>query len=83
MNNNKKMLNKFATYGLHNDIEGVALRTWNRCQTLMNIHNDLGSAYAEMYLDKLDEAARVQVKVMFGLIANLGIDEVRRQVIKG
>lgn len=78
-----KMLAKFMSYSNHNDIKDVSLRTWNRCQTAVNIKEDLGSAFAEKYLAKLDKNARTQVNIMFGFMSTLGQDEVRRQVMRG
>ena len=78
-----KMLAKFMTYSHHNDIKDVSLRTWNRCQTAVNIKEDLGAAFAERYLAAMDKNARTQINIMFGFMSTLGQDEVKRQVMRG
>ncbi len=78
----KKKVNEFKGYSLFDDIENATIRTWNRCQTYINIKEAHGPELAEDYLKQFNKAGQSHLYVMFKAITVKGYDKVRHDVQK-
>ena len=77
------MKNSFKGNSLFNDVQDVALRTWNRSAIMFNLMADKGIDSAREYMGKLDEVSQKQVYAMLNLIKAQGYEETKKKIIRG
>ena len=65
------------------DVQSVALRTWNRCSVVFNLRADAGDDEAAAYVAQFDDISRQQMKAMFDYILLKGYSTVRCEVTNG
>lgn len=65
------------------DIQDEKLRTFNRCQTALVIHSDLGKQACDKYLSQFSTEVHKRMYLMFFEIEEFGEDEVKKQIMKG
>lgn len=73
-------MDNFKGYGLFNDVEDKVLRTWNRCQTFLNIKEQHGEELAKEYLNKFDPLEQLFMMATFTSISMKGMESVRMEV---
>ena len=73
----------YKGYSLFNDVEDIALRTWNRGTVLFNMNKDHGSNFVEGYASQLGQVEKAQMIAMYQYIAIKGADEVRKEINSG
>lgn len=77
------MNNNYKGYSLFNDVEDKALRTWNRCVVMFNIHSDHGEKFSENYANCLSKVEKMQVMAMLQYIKVKGAEAVRNEINNG
>ena len=85
-NNNIEGVNTQASYkgfSLFNEVENVALRTWNRCVVALNINADNGKDLCSQYLNQLDKVSKLQVMAMLQYIKARGAEETLKEIRSG
>lgn len=76
-------MNSYKGYSLFNDVDDVALRTWNRCTVMFNINIDQGEEFVSGYIGSLSNVERMQVMAMYQYIAVKGTEAVRLEINQG
>lgn len=75
--------NNYRGYSLFNDIEDVALRTWNRCVVLCNVNHTHGEAFVEGYSANMSKVDKMQMMAMLHYIKARGAEEVKKEINQG
>jgi hypothetical protein len=67
-------------YSTFDHIENVVLRTWNRSETIANIHQKHGEEAAEEYFTSFEEQDQLRIKTMMLLVSCSGREEILKRV---
>ena len=74
------MSKSYRDFSTFHDTKNVKLQTWNRCNVLFNLNEDLGPNQAGLYMEQFGNRDKTKCLAMLAYINQKGYDYVNREM---